>query len=96
MIGSVRYFKQERETQRNAKACIGTIATLSYVALDQRTAMPRLVPRGMKKATFVRQLIREEPFVTAADVVKDAAVRMGDARLRISRVRVSRVRAPNK
>jgi hypothetical protein len=43
----------------------------------------------MKKATFVRQLIREEPFVTGADVVKDAARRMGDARLRVSRIRVS-------
>jgi hypothetical protein len=39
----------------------------------------------MKKATYVRQLIREEPFVTGADVLIDAAQRMGDARLRISR-----------
>ena len=40
---------------------------------------------GMKKATYVRQLIREEPFVTAADVLADAEERMGDSRLRISR-----------
>ncbi len=40
---------------------------------------------GMKKATYVRHLIREEPFVTAADVLVDAAQRMGDSRLRISR-----------
>ena len=40
---------------------------------------------GMKKATYVRQLIREEPFVTASDVLEDAAQRMGDTRLRISR-----------
>jgi hypothetical protein len=39
---------------------------------------------GMK-ATYVRQLIREEPFVTGADVLADAAKRMGDSRLRISR-----------
>ena len=33
----------------------------------------------------VRQLIREEPFVTGADVLIDAAGRMGDLGLRISR-----------
>ena len=42
----------------------------------------------MKKATYVRQLIREEPFITAADVLADAARRAGDSRLRISRKRV--------
>ncbi len=36
----------------------------------------------MKKATFVRHLIREEPFVTGSDVLVDAAQRMGDPRLR--------------
>lgn len=40
---------------------------------------------GMKKATYVRQLIRDEPFVTAEDVLADATQRMGDTRLRISR-----------
>lgn len=39
----------------------------------------------MKKATYVRQLIREEPFVTGADVPVDSAQRMGDLRLRVSR-----------
>jgi hypothetical protein len=39
----------------------------------------------MKKATFVRQLIREEPFMTACDVLVDAAQRMGDTYLRASR-----------
>jgi hypothetical protein len=39
----------------------------------------------MNKATFVRQLIREEPFVTGADVAKDAERRMGDVQLRVSR-----------
>jgi hypothetical protein len=39
----------------------------------------------MKKATFIRQLIREEPFTTAGEVLVDAAERAGDTRLRISR-----------
>jgi hypothetical protein len=50
------------------------------VMLDRRSRKA-----GMKKATFVRQLIREEPFITASDVLVDAAQRMGDPRLRISR-----------
>jgi hypothetical protein len=77
------------------------ILTVRLTADEERLLTKRSRGAGMKKATFVRQLIREEPFVTGADVVKDAerrmgATRMGDARLRISRVRVSRVRAPNK
>ncbi|HEY4211342.1 MAG TPA: hypothetical protein VGM84_07660 [Steroidobacteraceae bacterium] len=39
----------------------------------------------MKRATYVRMLIRDEPFATASDVLADAAKRMGDARLRVSR-----------
>lgn len=40
---------------------------------------------GMTTATYVRQLIRGEPIVTASDLLVDAAQRMGDSRLRISR-----------
>jgi len=39
----------------------------------------------MKKATFVRHLIREESFSTASEVLADAAQRMGDMHLRASR-----------
>lgn len=39
----------------------------------------------MKRAAYVRMLIREEPFVTGADVLGDAPRRMGDLRLRVSR-----------
>ena len=77
------------------------ILTVRLTADEERLLTKRSRGAGMKKATFVRQLIREESFVTGADVVKDAerrmgATRMGDARLRISHARVSRVRAPNK
>jgi hypothetical protein len=77
------------------------ILTVRLTADEERLLTKRARGAGMKKATFVRQLIREEPFVTGADVVKAAerrmgATRMGDARLRISGARVSRVRAPNK
>jgi hypothetical protein len=39
----------------------------------------------MKRATYVRMLIREEPFLTGADVLADAVKRKGDVRLRVSR-----------
>jgi hypothetical protein len=54
-------------------------------AEEERLLAKRSRGAGMKKATFVRQLIREEPFITGADVLADAARRMGDSRLRISR-----------
>jgi hypothetical protein len=76
------------------------ILTVRLTPDEERLLTKRSRAAGMKKATFVRQLIREEPFVTGADVVKDAerrtgatrmgATRMGDARLRISRVRGAR------
>jgi hypothetical protein len=76
------------------------ILTVRLTPDEERLLTKRSRGAGMKKATFVRQLIREEPFVTGADVVKDAerrmgatrmgATRMGDARLRISRVRGAR------
>jgi hypothetical protein len=48
--------------------------------LDRRSKAAR-----MKRSSYVRMLIREEPLLTGADVLEDAAGRMGDARLRISR-----------
>jgi len=61
------------------------ILTVRLTAEEERLLAKRSRGAGMKKATYVRQLIREEPFITGADVLADAARRMGDARLRISR-----------
>jgi hypothetical protein len=61
------------------------ILTVRLTAEEERLLIKRSRGAGMKKATFVRQLIREEPFITAADVLADADRRMGDSRLRISR-----------
>ena len=52
---------------------------------EERLLARRSRGAGMKKASFVRQLIREQPFESAADVLADAAKRMGDKRLRVSR-----------
>ena len=37
----------------------------------------------MKKASYVRKLIREQPFETGADILDYAKSRMGDVRLKI-------------
>jgi hypothetical protein len=52
--------------------------------LDRRARAARL-----KRATYVRMLIREEPFGSAADVLADAPKRMGDLRLRVRTSRKS-------
>jgi predicted DNA-binding protein len=61
------------------------ILTVRLTDEEEKLLARRSRKAGMKKATYVRQLIREEPFVTSADVLVDAAGRMGDLRLRISR-----------
>jgi hypothetical protein len=61
------------------------ILTVRLTDEEERLLAKRSRGAGMKKATYVRQLIRDEPFVTGADVLSDAVRRMGDSRLRISR-----------
>lgn len=61
------------------------ILTVRLTAEEDKLLMRRSRSAGMKKATFVRKLIREQPFTTAADVSADAEKRMGDVRLRVSR-----------
>jgi hypothetical protein len=61
------------------------ILTVRLTDEEERLLAKRSRSAGMKKATFVRQLIRDAPFVTGADVLADATRRMGDPRLRISR-----------
>jgi hypothetical protein len=61
------------------------ILTLRLTEEEERLLARRSRRAGMKKATFVRQLIREQPFETAADVLTDAPKCMGDTRLRIAR-----------
>jgi predicted DNA-binding protein len=61
------------------------ILTVRLTDEEERLLARRSRKAGMKKATYVRQLIREEPFVSGADVLLDAAQRMGDQRLRVLR-----------
>jgi hypothetical protein len=65
------------------------ILTVRLTAEEDKLLLQCSRKAGMKKANFVRKLIREQPFTTAADVSADAQKRMGDVRLRVSS-RVSR------
>jgi hypothetical protein len=64
---------------------IMAILTVRLTDEEERLLVRRARGAGMKKATYVRQLIRDEPFITGADVLADATRRMGDTRMRISR-----------
>jgi hypothetical protein len=61
------------------------ILTVRLTEEEEQLLAKRSRDAGMKKASFVRKLIREQPFETASDVLADAAKRMGDERLRVSR-----------
>lgn len=61
------------------------ILTVRLTEDEEKLLVRRSRKAGMKKATYVRQLIREEPFVTGGDVLVDAVQRMGDVRLRVAR-----------
>jgi hypothetical protein len=61
------------------------ILTVRLTEEEERLLARRSRGAGMKKATYVRKLIRDEPFVTAAEVLADAIKRSGDRRLRVPR-----------
>jgi hypothetical protein len=61
------------------------ILTVRLTEEEERVLERRSRAAGMKKATFVRQLIRDKPFETAEDVLEDFKTRLGDKRLRVVR-----------
>jgi hypothetical protein len=57
---------------------IMAILTVRLTAEEDKPLIRRFRSAGMKKPSLVRQLIREQPFTTAADVSPDAEERMGE------------------
>jgi hypothetical protein len=62
-----------------------SILTIRLSDEEARILARRSRKAGLKKATFVRQLIRQEPYETAADLLADMEKHWGDARLRVRR-----------
>ncbi len=64
---------------------MSTILTVRLTK-DEAASLARRAKRaGVKKATLVRALIREEELATSADLLRWAEARAGDARLRVRR-----------
>ena len=61
------------------------ILTVRLTDEEEEILSGRARSAQMKKATFVRQLIRDSPLTTAAEVLADAPKRRGDPRLRVRR-----------
>ena len=61
------------------------ILTVRLTEEEKRILENRSRKAGVKKAAFVRQLIRETPFESSMDVLADLEKRMGDKRLRIDK-----------
>jgi hypothetical protein len=63
------------------------ILTVRLTDEEQRILTRRSRKAGLRKATFVRQLIRDQPYETAADVLADMEKHWGDRRLRVRTTR---------
>lgn len=63
---------------------MSAILTVRLTAEEKRILARRSRRAGMKKATFVRQLIRESAIETADDVLRDLESHRGDERLRVA------------
>jgi len=61
-----------------------SILTVRLTKEEEGILAKRSKQAGMKKATFVRKLIRQEEIVTGADLVAWAERHAGDQRLRIT------------
>lgn len=64
-----------------------SVLTVRLTDEEERILAERCKSAQMKRATFVRMLIRNKPFETAADVLEDLRQRKGDVRLRVKRRR---------
>jgi hypothetical protein len=62
-----------------------SVITVRLTEEEGRILERRSRQAGLKRATFVRQLIREQPYGTAADVLLDMEKHWGDERLRVRR-----------
>jgi hypothetical protein len=60
------------------------ILTVRLTKKEEGILAKRSKQAGMKKATFVRQLIRQEEIVTGADALAWSELHAGDQRLRIT------------
>ena len=61
------------------------VLTVRLTEEEKKILTRRSRKAGVKRATFVRQLIRDQPYGTAADVLADMEKHWGDEGLRVRR-----------
>ena len=61
------------------------VLTVRLTDQEERMLLRRSRVAGVKKATFIRQLIRSEPYRSARDVLADMDKHWGNERLRVVR-----------
>jgi hypothetical protein len=66
------------------RASMAAVLTVRLTKKEQSILAKRSKRAGMKKATFVRKLIRDEEIVTGADLLLWTERNAGDGRLRIT------------
>jgi hypothetical protein len=59
------------------------VLTVRLSEEEKRILARRSKRAGMKRASFVRRLIREQPYGTAADLLVDMESQWGNERLRV-------------
>ena len=59
------------------------VLTVRLTDDEKRILARRSRKAGLKRATFVRQLIREQPYGTGADLLADMEAQWGNEHLRI-------------
>jgi len=64
-----------------------SVLTVRLTEEEEEILAQRSLEAGLKRATFVRKLIREQPYRTAADVLADMKKHWGDERLRVRKRR---------
>jgi hypothetical protein len=64
-----------------------SVLTVRLTDEEEEILARRSLEAGLKRATFVRKLIREQPYRTASDLLTDMKRHWGDERLRIRKRR---------
>jgi hypothetical protein len=60
------------------------VLTVRLTDEEKRILARRSRKAGLKRATFVRRLIREQPYDTAADLLADIEAQWGNEQLRVT------------
>lgn len=73
-----------RSTLDELQLYVMSVLTVRLSEEEKKILARRSRQAGMKRSTFVRQLIREQPYTTAADLLDDVEKQWGNEQLRVA------------